>query len=167
MFVHRDHIEAERFAVLELIEIAVIELVPLLPIEVAVGQRHPHGAVLAPRGEVEVRIGHEMEENYLHAKRTTRSQNSSIFSTCGRWPQRSKIASSARGRSRLSSWAIATGRMRSCAPQTMATGTSMRCSHFGSIGSCKRGSHARRAVVCRFLRTRSIASGVMGIASRS
>src|SRR5438876_522713 len=151
MLVHREHIEAEFFAVLELVEVAVVELVSLLRVEVAVGQRHPHGAVLAPLGEVEVRVRHEMEQHYLHANRSTRSQNSSAFSWTSRCPQRSKRVSCARGSSRFSSCAMATGRIRSSFPHTIATGTSMRCSHLGSIGSCSRGSHASRAVVWRFL----------------
>src|SRR3954471_4685187 len=144
MLVHRDHIEAELLAVLELVEIPVIEFVSLLGIEVAVGERYPHRAVLAALLEIEVRVRHQVEKNYLHANRTTRSQNSCIFSTCGRCPQRSKIVSSALGSRRLISCAMPTGSTWSCAPQTMLTGTSMRCSHFGSIGSCSRGSHARR-----------------------
>src|SRR5258707_12629 len=149
MLVHPDRVEAELLAVLELVEIAVVELVPLLRVEVAVGQRHPDPAVLAPGREVEVGVRHQMKEDYLHAKRTTSSQNSSIFSTCGRCPQRSRMLSSALGSRRFSSCAMPTGRMRSCAPQTMLTGTSMRCSHLVRCGSCSRGSHARRAAVWR------------------
>jgi hypothetical protein len=75
VLVYREYVPAELFAVLELVEVPVVELVPLLRIEVAVGQRHPDRAVLAPRREVEVGIRHQMEQDYLHAKRTTRSQN--------------------------------------------------------------------------------------------
>src|SRR5437868_15192724 len=99
MLVHRQHVEAELFAVFELVQVPVVELVALLRIEILVGQRDPDRAVLLSLGEVEVGVRHQMEEDYLHANRTTRSQNSAIFSTCGRWPQCSKIFSSALGRS--------------------------------------------------------------------
>ena len=58
MLVHRDDVEAELLAVLELIQIAVVELVALLRIEILVRQRHPDRAVLLALGKVEVRVRH-------------------------------------------------------------------------------------------------------------
>src|SRR5688572_3825572 len=98
---------------------------------------------------------YQVEKNYLHRKST----NSSTFSACGRWPQLSSTRVFAPGIKRLSSSRMPTGRMRSCLPQMIFTGTSMRCSHFGRKGSCSRGSHARRAVAWRFLRLSSTSTG--------
>jgi hypothetical protein len=61
MLVHRDRVETELFAVLELVEIAVVEPVALLRVEVLVRQLHPHRTVPAPRLEVEVGIGHQVK----------------------------------------------------------------------------------------------------------
>src|SRR6185436_6351350 len=155
MLVHRHRVEAELLAVLQLVEIAVVELVALLRVEVLVRQLHPHGAVPAPGLEVEVGVRHQVEQDYLH----TKSTNSSTFSACGRWPQFSTILICARGSNRRYSSTNPTGRMRSSRPQISFTGTSMRCSHFGRKGSCRRGSQARRAVVWRFLSASSTSTG--------
>ena len=104
MLVHRQGVEAQRFAVLELVQIAVIEPVALLGIEVLIRKIYPHRAVAAARLEIELGIGHEMKENEVHAEaplanRVTSSQNSSGVSACGRWPAPLTIATSAFGKS--------------------------------------------------------------------
>src|SRR5262245_25878753 len=161
VLVDRDHVEAELLAVLQLVEEAVVELVPLLRVEVLVRQLDPHRAVLASGLEIEVGVRHQVEEDYLHTIET----NSSGFSTGGRWPQFLMMWICAFGSRRENSFVKATGTILSFSPQTIFTGTSMRCSHFGRCGSWKRGSQARRAVVWRFLSCMSIACGVGGTAS--
>src|SRR3954464_9852839 len=63
VLVHRDDVETQLLAVLQLVEVAVVEPVALLRIEVAVRQRDPYGAVLAPRREIEIRVGHEVKKD--------------------------------------------------------------------------------------------------------
>ena len=81
MLVHRHRVEAELLAVLQLVEVAVVELVRLLGVVIPVRQP-PHCAVLARRGDIDVGIGHQVKQDYLH----TMATNSSGFSTCGRCP---------------------------------------------------------------------------------
>src|SRR4051794_9734414 len=66
MLVDAHRIEPQRLGVLELVEIAVIELVAFDWIEVLVRQIDPDGAVLAPRLEVEVGVRHQVKQHYLH-----------------------------------------------------------------------------------------------------
>src|SRR2546428_6785059 len=155
MLVHRDNVEAERLGVLQLVEVAVVEPPALFRVEVAVGERYVDRAVLAAGLEIEVGVRHQVEHGYLHRSST----NLSGASACGRWPTCSMTCTAARGKRRLSSSQICTGRMRSSRPQMIFTGMSMRCSHFGRCGSCSRGSHARRAVVWRVLWPVSIPPG--------
>src|SRR5262244_1372938 len=68
MLVDRNAVEAELGGELELVEIAVVELVPLLRIEVAVRQDHPGGAILVGVGHVQVGIGHEMKHEDFHRR---------------------------------------------------------------------------------------------------
>src|SRR5262245_54127999 len=66
MLVDRNAVEAELGGELELVEIAVVELVPFLRIEVAVRQDHPGGAILVGEVHVQVGIGHEMKHEDFH-----------------------------------------------------------------------------------------------------
>ena len=70
MLVHRHRVETERLAVFQLVQVAVVELVALFRVEMPVRQIDPHGGVPAPGLEIEVRVGHEMEQNYLHTSST-------------------------------------------------------------------------------------------------
>src|SRR5262249_13781040 len=60
--------EAELGGKLELVEIAVVELVPLLRIEIAVRPDHPGGAILVAEVHVQIGIGHEMKHEHFHRR---------------------------------------------------------------------------------------------------
>jgi hypothetical protein len=66
VLVHADAVEAELGAKLELIEIAVVERVPLLRVVIAVGQDNPDRAVFLLHAEIEIRVGHQVEAHDLH-----------------------------------------------------------------------------------------------------
>src|SRR5262245_49259297 len=66
MLVDRYTVETKLGGELELVEIAVVELVPFLRIEVAVRQDHPGGAVPVGVAHVQVGIGHEMKHEDFH-----------------------------------------------------------------------------------------------------
>src|SRR5262249_57018797 len=68
MLVDRYAVEAELGGELELVEIAVVELVSLLRIEVAVRQDHPGGAILVAEVHVQIGIGHEMKHEDFHRR---------------------------------------------------------------------------------------------------
>src|SRR5262245_7481166 len=61
-------VETELGGELELVEIAVVELVPLLRIEVAVRQDHPGGTMLVGEVHVQIGIGHEMKHEDFHRR---------------------------------------------------------------------------------------------------
>src|SRR5215471_15013327 len=71
MLVDRNAVEAELGGELELVEIAVVELVTLLRIEVAVRQDHPGGAILVAEVHVQICIGHEMKHEDFHRRLRT------------------------------------------------------------------------------------------------
>ena len=66
MLVDGDAVVAELGDELELVEVAVVELVALLRVEIGVRQHHPGGAVLLRVAHVEVRVGHQMEREDFH-----------------------------------------------------------------------------------------------------
>src|SRR6185312_14616207 len=78
---------AETLGIFELVEIAVVELVPLDRIVVAVRQHHPVGRVLLIEVEIEGAVGHQMEEEEFHRrapsmKRVTLETKTSFRSIC-------------------------------------------------------------------------------------
>src|SRR5215475_2338945 len=77
MLIDGDAIEAELRRKLELVEVAVVELMALLRIEIGVGQHHPGGAILFRIAHVEVGIRHQMEQEDLHA--------STLWMNCETW----------------------------------------------------------------------------------
>src|SRR5262249_60369769 len=66
MLVDRNAVEAELGGEFELVEIAVVELVPFLRIEIAVRQDHPGGAILVGVVHVQIGVGHEMKNEDFH-----------------------------------------------------------------------------------------------------
>src|SRR5947209_3366509 len=66
MLIDGDAVEAELGCKLQLVEIAVIELVALLRVEMGVRQNHPGGAIFPRSSEVEIGIRHEVKEKDLH-----------------------------------------------------------------------------------------------------
>ena len=66
MLVDGDAVEAEFGGELELVEIAVVELMALHGIEIAVGQHHPDAFVPVLHAEVQVGVGHQVEEGDFH-----------------------------------------------------------------------------------------------------
>ena len=66
VLVDAEPVEAELLAVFELVEIAVVEFVPLLGVEIAVGQNHPCRPVFLVVVEIEIGVGHQMKEKDLH-----------------------------------------------------------------------------------------------------
>src|SRR5262249_365407 len=100
-------VEAELVGKLHLIEILMIELGAFLRIVVAVGERHPGGAVLLDRIEIGVTIGHQVEVEEFHAAILASSMNpvssetnAAGFSTCGTCPHSGMITAFAPGISR-------------------------------------------------------------------
>src|SRR5262249_104914 len=88
----------EFVSVFELVEIAVVELRAFNRVVVAVRQRHPGGVIFLVVGEVEVRIGHQMDHEEFHRRAPSMNRasvltNLSAHSACGRWPQRPKMSS--------------------------------------------------------------------------
>jgi hypothetical protein len=66
MLVDRNAVEAELVRQLQLVEIAIVELVPLGRVEVGVWQHHPGGAVFVLVAHVQMRIGHQMKHEDFH-----------------------------------------------------------------------------------------------------
>ena len=66
VFVHADAVETELVGEFELGQIAVVERLPLHRIVVGIRQRHPCGIVLLDIVEIEIGIGHQVEEKGLH-----------------------------------------------------------------------------------------------------
>ena len=66
MLVDGNAVEAELRGEFELIEIAVVELVALLRIEIGVRQHHPCGAVFFRIAHVQMGIRHQMEYEDFH-----------------------------------------------------------------------------------------------------
>ena len=84
VLVHRDDVEAELLAVLQLVESSGCRACVLLRGRSAGSAASPHTVpFLAPGLEVEVGVRHQVKEDYLHTMET----NSSGFSTGGRCPQ--------------------------------------------------------------------------------
>ncbi len=97
MLVHRDAVEAELGRHFELVEIAVVELVAFLRIEVRVRQHHPGGAVLVLEAHVQIGIGHQVEDEDPHRAALrmnceTSRANACGCSMCGRCAQSAKVA---------------------------------------------------------------------------
>ena len=66
MLVDGNAVEAELGGKLELVEIAIVELVPLDRIEIRVRQHHPGSAMLVGIAHVQIGIGHQMEHEDFH-----------------------------------------------------------------------------------------------------
>ena len=66
VLVDRDRVESQLLAVLQLVEITVVEPVAFHRVEIRIRQIDPHRAVLAPGVEVEVGIGHQVKQNHFH-----------------------------------------------------------------------------------------------------
>ena len=92
VLVDRDAVEAKLGGKLQLVEIAVVERVALLRVEIAVRQHHPGSAILLVIAHVEIGIGHQVKDEDLHGtvprmKPETMAANSSGRSACGSCPQ--------------------------------------------------------------------------------
>ena len=68
VLVDRDAVEAELLGVLELVEVAVVELVAELGVEVLVGEVQRRRGVALVEVVGQVRVRHEVEEDELHAR---------------------------------------------------------------------------------------------------
>src|SRR5262245_11712199 len=66
MLVDRYAVETELGGELELVEVAIVELVPFLRIEIGVRQHHPGGATFVGKTHVQIRIGHKMKHEDFH-----------------------------------------------------------------------------------------------------
>ena len=66
MLVYRQDVVAQLLAILELIQIAIIELRALLGVVVAVWQQRPGGRVFLVERKIQVGIGHQMKQRKLH-----------------------------------------------------------------------------------------------------
>ena len=105
VLVDRDAVEAELLGVLELVEVAVVELVAELGVEVLVGEVQRRRGVLLVEVVGQVRVRHEVEEDELHValsdplrrNSVTASANASVRSKYMAWPQSSTICSVASG----------------------------------------------------------------------
>src|SRR6266436_4971710 len=68
MLVDRYAVEAELGRELEFVEIAIIELVPFLRIEIGVRQHHPGGAIFVGETHVQISVGHEVKHEDFHRR---------------------------------------------------------------------------------------------------
>src|SRR5262249_44687909 len=68
MLIDRYAVETELGGELKLVEVAIVELVPFLRIEIGVRQHHPGGAIFVGKTHVQIRIGHEMKHEAFHPR---------------------------------------------------------------------------------------------------
>src|ERR1700730_15599859 len=83
MLVDGNAVEAELGGEFEFVEIPVVQFVALLRIEVAVRQHHPGGAVLIGIAHVQIRVGHEMENEDFHRAALRMNCDTSLAKDCG------------------------------------------------------------------------------------
>src|SRR5262249_13317150 len=134
VLVHAHAVEAKLLCVLQLVEVAVVELVAFLSIVVAVAVRHPGGRILLHEVVRQIWPRHQVEEVELHGdsyepsarRSSTGWRSSSGRSRCGTWPHRSIGTRRAWGMPSSQSLAFSIGMSRSSWPQMISVGAFTR-----------------------------------------
>src|SRR5439155_19976004 len=97
MFIDRDAVKAELSRKLQFVEIAIVELVALLRIEISVRQYDPGSAIFLRVAHVQIGIRHEMKKEDFHGATLrmnwqTWSAKICGCSTCSRCAQPGSVA---------------------------------------------------------------------------
>ncbi len=66
VLVDADAVEAKLIGQFEFADITLVQLLAELRIEIRIGQRHPGRIVPIRIGEIEIRVGHQVEEERFH-----------------------------------------------------------------------------------------------------
>ena len=132
VLVDADAVEAELIGEFQLADVAAIELLADLRIEIRVRQRYPGGVVTVGVAEVQVGVGHEVEEERFHPcapwKKALSRGPMSLAPSIGRaCPVFGNETMRACLISRTNGWWQARGITRSSSPQISSVGMSMRC----------------------------------------